>query len=71
MLKNDFVSDSPSLYTVYAGSVDLSGNGETHDAAEFVVHEDYNPNNQYINDIALVRVSKRVFLQRREKNELL
>lgn len=49
--------ESPSLYSVYAGDIDLEGNGERHDIAKFVVHEDYDPFNQYINDIALIRVS--------------
>ncbi|XP_059474912.1 transmembrane protease serine 9-like [Neocloeon triangulifer] len=47
----------PAFYTVYGGDVDLNGNGQTHNVAEFVPHEGYNPNNMYINDIALVRLS--------------
>jgi hypothetical protein len=45
------------VWKVYAGDIDLKGNGELHNAAELVVHEDYDPFNQYINDIALIRVS--------------
>jgi secreted trypsin-like serine protease len=50
-------SEDPFFWAVYAGDVDLEGSGERHNAAEFVVHEDYDPDNQYINDIALIRVS--------------
>jgi len=50
------------MWSVYAGNVDLEGNGESHDAAQFVIHEDYDPSNQLINDIALVRVSSLVHI---------
>jgi len=53
---NNFASESPPAYTVYAGSVDLEGDGEHHQVAEFVVHEGYNSSDYDLNDIALVRV---------------
>ncbi|XP_065341592.1 trypsin-1-like [Cloeon dipterum] len=49
--------DTPDLYTIYAGSVDLEGNGVAINAAEFKVHEGYNPFNNYIDDIALIRLA--------------
>jgi Trypsin len=48
---------SPSQWTVYAGDVDLEGNGERRNSAEFIVHEGYDPENYFTNDIGLIRVS--------------
>jgi len=42
---------------VYAGNVDLKGNGESYDIAQVIIHEDYDKDDNYFNDIALVKVS--------------
>jgi hypothetical protein len=50
-------SEDLTQYLVYAGNVDLEGNGEIYEVAQFIIHEDFDLDNHNINDIALVRVS--------------
>jgi hypothetical protein len=48
---------NPGWWTIYAGDVDLQGNGEIYIVDFFIVHEGFDASDQYVNDIALVRVS--------------
>jgi hypothetical protein len=50
-------SEDPTWWTIYAGDVDLEGNGEVYNLAKFIIHEDYDASDQYFDDIALVKVS--------------
>jgi hypothetical protein len=50
-------SEDPTWWTIYAGDVDLEGNGEIYNLAKFIIHEDYDASDQYFDDIALVKVS--------------
>ena len=48
-----------SNYTVQYGRTFISQDGSNVvKVAEFIPHEDYNPSNQYINDIGLVRLAE-------------
>jgi len=47
---------NPSTLTVLAGTNDLRQGGTRHQVAEIIIHEEYNRENFYINDIAVVRV---------------
>lgn len=52
------VQSTPSGYSIQFGSTFISPNGSNVVGVEAVYpHEDYNPSNQYIHDIALVKVS--------------
>jgi len=51
------ISEQPSEYTVIAGRIDLNLDGAIHDVVQFYVHPYYDSANQFLNDIALVRVS--------------
>jgi hypothetical protein len=54
-------SEDITEYLVYAGNVDLKGNGESYEIAQVIVHESYDKDDNYFNDIALVRVSQLLF----------
>jgi hypothetical protein len=41
---------------VYAGNVNLEGNGEIYEVAQLIVHEDFDTPSKFVNDIALVKV---------------
>jgi hypothetical protein len=52
-------SDDPSMWTVYAGDVDLEGNGQIYNVSFILIHEDRC--DPYMNDIALLKVSIRIY----------
>jgi hypothetical protein len=49
-------SVDPNWWTIYAGDVDLEGNGVMYNASFFIEYEYYEPTLQFLNDIALIRV---------------
>lgn len=41
---------------VYSGSIFLSGDGQTHPIAQYVVNGDYDPDHNWRNDVCLVQI---------------
>ncbi|XP_025992614.1 trypsin-1 [Solenopsis invicta] len=56
------VSETASGIKVIAGTIDLTDPQSEHRVAKITVHEDYDPSNSWINDIALLKV-KNPFIQ--------
>ncbi|XP_071859195.1 chymotrypsin-2-like [Bombus fervidus] len=53
------VDEQPSQVEVITGTKDLSGSPTfVHQAVKFIVHAKYDPYNNWINDIALIKVNK-------------
>ncbi|XP_069683027.1 trypsin-1-like isoform X2 [Periplaneta americana] len=50
-------SSDLSFLTLHAGSIYLSSGGTIHNVSEFIVHENYDWYDSFINDIAVVKVS--------------
>ncbi|XP_076235742.1 chymotrypsin-2-like, partial [Calliopsis andreniformis] len=49
--------NTPTYYSVVAGTIDLMNNGDVYKAEELIWHADYNPKT-IVNDIGLIRVNR-------------
>ncbi|XP_069701690.1 chymotrypsin-1-like isoform X2 [Periplaneta americana] len=59
---NCVAGNAPENYTAVFGTITWSSGGTKVDAAEITVHENYNPFDMYINDIAIVKLSSPISL---------
>ncbi|XP_069701692.1 chymotrypsin-2-like [Periplaneta americana] len=54
----------PEELSVRVGSVDLSSGGSLHDVSEIIMHSEYDPDNMHVHDIALLKLSSPITLNK-------